>query len=115
LNVYRGNNNLIGLEDFPNLALAIGNGLIIHSSLVHIIRLESNATIGCIIGNLSIIWTFCIDIFLIGNEFSYYNMAGGILVGGSAVLIPIMGEGDRIQEEEKILSELNSAVGSQAG
>jgi hypothetical protein len=105
LNVYMGNNNLIGLEDFPNLAVATGMGLILQSSMVHTIRLESNATIGCIISNLTIIWTFCIDVFFIGNEFSYYNMAGGILVGGSAVLIPIMGEGGKTEKEEKILSE----------
>jgi hypothetical protein len=104
LNVYMGNNNLISLEDLPNLALATGMGLILHSSMVHTIRLESNATIGCIISNLTIIWTFCIDVFLIGNEFSYNNMAGGILVGGSAVLIPIMVEGGKTEKEEKILS-----------
>ena len=114
MNVYRGNNNLIGLEDFPNLALATGIGLILHGSLVYIIRLESNATIGSIIGNLTILWTFCIDIFFIGNEISYYNMAGGILVSSSAVLIPIMGGGSKNPKEEKIISGLHSPARSYA-
>jgi drug/metabolite transporter (DMT)-like permease len=89
VNVWFGRGNVFRIEDWPKVLIIAIFGGSVHSVLVHVMRLEPNATIGLVICNLAIVWCFLLDTWYFGNPFLIWSGAGAIIITICSALIAL--------------------------
>ena len=62
-------------------------GFLWHGSQLYVVNLESSVIINGLISNMTIVWGFLWDFYLIGIPLDAYNAIGCVLVVGSGFLI----------------------------
>lgn len=87
VNIQFGFNNMMSFRDFQILLLVLILGLLWNGSQIYVANLESSALINGLITNMSIVWGFLQDIFIIGIPFEFINGIGCVLVAGTGFFI----------------------------